>query len=149
MIARSEKANDPRRDAYPGRVDEPDTVDQWLPLPDVADRLGTDVGKVRRLLQERRLVAVRVGERRVLSVPADFLQRGADGSWEPVPALQGTLVLLTDAGYDDAAAVRWLFSEDPSLASLGTGRDRPTTPIAALVAGHKTEIRRRAQALAL
>lgn len=124
-------------------------VGDWLPLPDVAERLGTDVGKVRRLLQERRLAAVRVGERRILSVPAAFLTPAGDGGWDVVPALQGTLVLLDDAGFDDAAALRWLFTTDTSLQSLGTGDRRPTTPIAALVAGHKTEIRRRAQALAL
>jgi hypothetical protein len=123
-------------------------VDSWLTLPDVAERLGTDVGRVRRLVQERKLVAVRQGERRILSVPERFLVRTPEDGWEVVPALQGTLVLLQDAGYTDEEAVRWLFSTDTSLQSLGTGPDRPTTPIAALAEGHKTEVRRRAQALA-
>jgi hypothetical protein len=124
-------------------------VDVWLPLPDVADRLGIDVGKVRRLLQENKLLAVRQGERRILSVPERFLLQKDDGTWEVVPALQGTLVLLADAGFTEEEAVRWLFSLDPSLESLGTGPNRPSTPIDALAAGHKTEVRRRAQALAL
>lgn len=134
---------------YPVRVTDLDTlVDAWLPLPDVAERLGTDVGRVRRLLQEHKLIAVRHGERKILSVPERFLLRTAAGGWQVVPALQGTLVLLADAGYTEEEAVRWLFSIDPSLESLGTGPSRPTTPIDALAAGHKTEVRRRAQALA-
>lgn len=122
-----------------------DLVGEWLPLPDVAERLGTDVGRVRRLLQEQRLLAVRQGERKILSVPAQFLSHDAAGQWEVVPALQGTLVLLADAGLSEEEAIRWLFTTDHSLESLGTGPVRPTTPIAALAAGHKTEIRRRAQ----
>ena len=51
-------------------------VGSWLTLPDVADRLGLDVGKVRRLLQEGRLAAVRRGDPRVLSVPEAFLVPG-------------------------------------------------------------------------
>lgn len=124
-------------------MDLDDLVDEWLTVPDVADRMGTDVGKVRRLLAERTIVAVRRGERSILSVPARFLQ-GDDGTAQPLPALQGTLVLLADAGLSDEAAIRWLFTPDPTLESLGP--DRPRTPVDALVAGHKTEIRRRAQA---
>lgn len=122
-------------------------VGEWLTIPDLAEALGTDAGKARRLVADRRLVAVPRGEREILSVPARFLLRGADGQVEPVPALQGTLVVLSDAGFSDAESVRWLFTPDPTLESLG--QDRPRTPIDALVAGHKTEIRRRAQAEAL
>ena len=49
------------------------------------------------------------------------------------------LVLLADAGFSDEEALRWLFTEDESL---------PGRPIDALRDGRKTEIRRRAQALA-
>ena len=123
-------------------------VGEWLPLPDVADLLGTDVGKVRRLVQERRLVAARHGERRILSVPARFLQPTSDGGHEVIPSLQGTLVLLADAGFSDEEAIGWLFTPDATLESLGTGPVRPRTPIDALAEGHKTEVRRRAQATA-
>ncbi|MHA3947839.1 Rv2175c family DNA-binding protein [Cellulomonas bogoriensis] len=121
-------------------------VGQWLTLPDAADLLGTDVGKVRRLVQERRVVAVRRGERNVLSIPADFLRAGADGRREVVPALAGTLTLLADAHLSDAEAITWLFTPDPSLAVLGDDAHPVSTPMDALAAGHKTEIRRRAQA---
>ena len=121
-------------------------VDHWLPLPDVADRLGLDVGKVRRQMQEGRFIAVRHGERKILSVPERFLVERADGGWEIVPSLQGTLVLLGDAGLSDEEAIRWLFTPDPSLEGRGNGPVPVRTPIEALAAGHKTEIRRRAQA---
>jgi excisionase family DNA binding protein len=120
---------------HPGPVDDLDAlVSQWLTIPDVAERLGLDVGKVRRLLQEGYLAAVRRGERNVLAVPAAFV---ADGG--PLPELRGTLTVLHDSGYDDEAAIRWLFTADESL---------PGTPVEALHLGRKTEIRRRAQALA-
>jgi len=109
-------------------------VDEWLTLLDVAERLALDVGRVRRLLQEGHLAAVRRGERKVLSVPAALLNDEG-----PLPELRGTLSVLADAGFADAEALRWLFTADESL---------PGTPVEALRAGRKTEIRRRAQALA-
>ena len=108
--------------------------DPWLPLPVVAERLGTDVGKVRRMVQDKILIAVRRGERNVWSVHEDLILDG-----EPLPDLRGTLILLSDAGYADEEAIDWLFTPDETI---------PGTPVAALRAGHKTEIRRRAQALA-
>jgi hypothetical protein len=124
-------------------------VDEWLTLPDLSERLGLDVGKVRRLLQERRLVGARRGDPKVLSVPAQFLVPGhlanpsqpshtEDGpAWTVLSALQGTFTVLSDAGFSDEDAIAWLFTDDPSL---------PGTPIAALREGRKTEVRRRAQA---
>jgi hypothetical protein len=116
-------------------VDDLDAlVGEWLPLPDVADKLGIDVSRVRQLVQERQLISLRRGERRIPSVPAALLLNG-----QPLQELRGTLVVLSDAGYDDEAAVRWLFTEDPTL---------PGSPVDALRAGRKAEIRRRAQAMA-
>ena len=115
-------------------------VDEWLTVPDVAERLGIDAGKVRRLLQERKLVGVRRGDPRVLSIPAKFLvaaPQDADADWIALQSLAGTLTVLADAGFADDAAIAWLFTDEESL---------PGTPIDALRAGHKTEVRRRAQA---
>lgn len=120
-------------------------VDAWLTLPDVAERLGTDVGSVRRMLQDRQLLALR-GEDGIRRVPERFLVQ-TDGAWHPVPALPGTLVLLADAGYSDAEAVQWLFTQDPTLAPVGWPTDHVPAPIDLLAAGQKTEVRRRAQAL--
>jgi len=109
-------------------------VGQWLTLPDVAEELDVDIRRVHRLLDERAIISVRIGERNVRSIPADFLQDGI-----VVESLKGTLSVLMDAGYSDEEAITWLFTEDDSL---------PGTPMNALRSGRKTEIRRRAQALA-
>jgi hypothetical protein len=121
-------------------------VAAWLTLPDVAERLGTDVGRVRSLVQERHLVVLR-GADGVARVPEGFLVREDDG-WVVLPGLHGTLVLLADAGYSDEEAVRWLFTPDPTLAVHGRADDAAApTPVDALAAGQKREVRRRAQAL--
>lgn len=121
-------------------------VDAWLALPDVAERLGCEVGDVRRMVEERRLLALKRGEPLVRRVPARFLGQEPDGSWRVLAALQGTLVVLADAGYGDEDAVRWLFAPDDGLEVQG--HDGPVAPIDALHAGHKTKVRRRAQTLA-
>ena len=125
-------------------------VDTWFTVPDVADRLGLDAGKVRRLLQERRLVGVRRGDPPVLSVPAAFLvpghlanpaaptQPSPETPWTVLASSQGTLTVLTDDGFSDAEAIAWLFTPEESLG---------VAPIEALRAGRKTEVRRVAQAL--
>jgi Rv2175c C-terminal domain of unknown function len=112
-------------------------VTEWLPLPDVADRLGVPVTRVRQLLAERRLAAVRRGPNAALAVPAAFLdaEGGADGI---VKGLPGTLMVLHDAGYTDDEAIRWLFRDDPSL---------PGSPIQGLRESRGKEVKRRAQAL--
>jgi hypothetical protein len=109
-------------------------VGDWLPLPDVAELLDVSITKVHGLLDERALAAIRVGERKIRSVPAAFLQEG-----HVVESLKGTIVVLSDAGYSDEELITWLFTPDDSL----RGR-----PIDALREGRKTEIRRRAQSLA-
>ena len=126
-----------------------DLVDEWLTLPDVADRLGEDVAKVRRLVQERRLIAVRRGEPPVLSVPARFLVPGhlanpanpgvpgAGAAWTVLAALQGTFTVLADVGFTDEQAIVWLFTPTDEL---------PGTPMDALLAGRKSLVRRLAQA---
>lgn len=109
-------------------------VSDWLTLPDVAERLGCTVTKVHGLLNDRALVAARVGERGVRSVPELFL----DGD-HVVDSLKGTIAVLVDAGFSDDELIAWLYTPDDSL----RGR-----PIDALREGRKTEIRRRAQILA-
>lgn len=109
-------------------------VGEWLPLPDVAELLDVPITRVHSLIDERALAAVRVGERRIRSVPAAFIQDG-----QVVDSLKGTIVVLADAGYSDEDLIIWLFTADESL----RGR-----PIDALREGRKTEIRRRAQTLA-
>lgn len=109
----------------------PETAD-WLTIPDLAEVLGETPGRVRRMLDERYLV----GSRRsgVFAVPAVFV---ADG--RPLASLRGTVIVLHDAGFSDDELIDWMLAEEDSL-----GR----TPIAALLDGHKSEVRRIARALA-
>ncbi|MFJ2621454.1 Rv2175c family DNA-binding protein [Glutamicibacter sp. NPDC087344] len=109
-------------------------VGQWLTLPDLAEALDVDIRQVHRLLDERVVVSLRIGERKVRSIPAEFVQDGG-----VVDSLKGTLSVLRDSGYSDEESIKWLFTEDDSL---------PGTPMNALRSGRKTEIRRRAQSLA-
>lgn len=105
---------------------------QWLTIPDLVDILGIGVGRVRRLIEDRHLAAVRIDG--VLRVPADFIRDG-----EPLSELRGTLMLLGDDGFSNDEAVAWLLESDDTLGAA---------PIDALRAGRKAEVRRVAQALA-
>ncbi|MFP7760283.1 Rv2175c family DNA-binding protein [Marisediminicola sp. LYQ85] len=104
----------------------------WLSVPDLVDVLGLGVSKIRRLIEDRSLLAARVDG--VLKVPAAFIRDG-----EPLHELKGTLVVLADNGFSDEEAMRWLLDTDDMLG---------TAPIEALRAGRKAEVRRVAQALA-
>jgi Rv2175c C-terminal domain of unknown function len=110
-------------------------VSTWLTLPDVAERLDVEVTRVRQMVKEGQLIAVRRGEGRTLQVPAVFIGEG-----KVVKGLSGTLTLLKDDGFTDAEALQWLFTPDPSL---------PGTPAQALRENRGTEVKRRAQALAI
>ena len=114
-----------------GVVTDADQTD-WLTVPDLVERLGQSPSRIRRLIDERYLLATRVDG--VLKVPALFLRDDA-----PLPELHGTAIVLADAGFTDAEALEWLIGVDDSLG---------TTPIEALRAGRKSEVRRVAQALA-
>lgn len=110
-------------------------VTSWLNVPDIAERLGVDVTRVRQLIKDGQLIAVRRGENRVLMVPADFIGEG-----KIVKGLAGTLTLLKDDGFSDEEALEWLFTPDSTL---------PGTPAQALRENRGTEVKRRAQALAV
>jgi len=113
-------------------VNERVQATEWLTIPDLVDQLGIGVSRVRRLIEDRHLAAKRIDG--VIKVPALFLRDG-----EPLPELRGTLVVLSDAGFDDDEAVDWMIDEEESLG---------TSPIEALRSGRKAEVRRVAQALA-
>jgi hypothetical protein len=110
----------------------PDLPDvQWLTIPDLTEQLGLKVSQVRRLIEDRALLARRVDG--VWRVPSDFIVDG-----EPMSELKGTLVVLGDSGFSDEEAMHWLLSPEDSLG---------VSPIDALRAGRKAEVRRVAQAL--
>jgi Rv2175c C-terminal domain of unknown function len=114
-------------------TDAADLVPSWLNLPEVAERLNIDVTRVRQLVRDRQVLAVRRGENNVLMVPEAFVQDG-----QVLKGLPGTLTLLQDGRFTDDEALGWLFTPDDTL---------PGSPVAALVANRGTEVRRRAQAL--
>jgi len=122
------------RDADPVVNEVEELVPAWLTLAEAAEALGVDVTRVRQLIVERKLSAIRRGERSVPSIPSQFIHEG-----EVVKHLSGTLTLLSDAHYSTPEAIRWLFTADDSL---------PGTPIEALRENRGTEVKRRAQALA-
>ncbi|WP_207457813.1 Rv2175c family DNA-binding protein [Herbiconiux sp. SYSU D00978] len=103
----------------------------WLTVPDLVERLGVGPGRIRRLIEERILLAQRRDG--VLKVPELFLSGD-----EPLHELRGTLIVLADAGFTDDEAMNWLLAKDDTLG---------TSPIEALRSGRKAEVRRVAQAL--
>lgn len=109
-------------------------VGDWLTIPDIAEALDLKVTRVHNLITERSLLAVRDPETGVRKVPALFMRED-----RVLEALKGTLNVLADAGFSDEETIIWLYTEDESL---------PGRPIDALINGRKTEIRRRASALA-
>ncbi len=103
-----------------------------MTIPEIAERYGMKLSQVHRLIEERALLARRIDG--VVRVPDAFL-----GETEPLRELRGTILLLLDAGFSEEEAIGWLVTEEDSLG---------TSPIAALRAGRKSEVRRVAQALA-
>ena len=109
-----------------------DFVEQWLTVPEVAERLDVPLGKVRRFIEEHQLFSVRFDG--VQKIPAHLIETG-----EPLPSLRGTILVLIDAGFDVDSAVEWLYRPEESI-----GR----RPIELLLEGRKSEVRRVAQSLA-
>lgn len=112
-------------------VTEPAAI-EWLTIPDLAEILDVRLSRVRRLIEERQLLAVRRDG--ILVVPSGFLRDG-----EPLKELRGTIILLADAGFSDDEILDWLLEEDDAIGDA---------PLNALRAGRKSEVRRVAQALA-
>ncbi|ASR37536.1 transcriptional regulator [Prauserella marina] len=104
-----------------------------LQIGQVADVIGQSSNKVRQMLRDGQLIAVRRdGD---LVIPADFLGDGG-----AVKGLAGTITVLSDAGFSRTEMLRWLFAADETLPGV--------TPINALRTSHGTEVKRRAQAMA-
>ncbi len=112
-------------------------VGDWLTVPDLAERLGVPLSQVRRMIDDRVVLAARVGERRVVAVPALFVDDHG-----PLEALAGTFTVLADSGMSDDEAIAWMFTRDDTLPG-------GPTPVEAVRAGFKTEVRRRAMEEAL
>jgi hypothetical protein len=109
-------------------------VPAWVDWAEAADRLGVTVSKVRTMIRDHQLAAAVPTPGAGQQVPADFIQDGA-----VVKGLSGLLTMLHDGRYDDRECIAWLFTDD----------DLPGRPIDALRENRGSEVKRRAQALAL
>ncbi|MCF8528317.1 MAG: excisionase family DNA-binding protein [Aquiluna sp.] len=106
-------------------------VDAWLTIDEVAQQLGVSASKVRRLIEEHALFAIRVEKEP--KVPAHLIQNG-----EPLSSIRGTMFLLLDNGLSEQEAIEWIYAENENLGNR---------PIDSLLQGHKAPVRRAAQTL--
>lgn len=110
-------------------------IDDWLDWKAAATALGVSVTKVRTLIREHHLAAAVPAPGAGQQVPAELVIDG-----EIVKGVPGLLTLFADGGWDDREKLTWLFTPDDSL---------PGRPIDALRENRGSEVKRRAQALAL
>jgi hypothetical protein len=112
-------------------IELPQPPSGWIALPELAEQLEVPVTKIRQMIGEGSLLAVR--HNGVLRVPAELV-----AGRTVIKHLPGVLTLLRDAGYNDQEALRWLYTPDDTL---------PGIPAEALERGGAREVKRRAQAL--
>jgi len=110
-------------------------ITDWLDWKAAAAALGLSVTRVRTLIREHHLAAAVPSPGAGQQVPAALLMDG-----EIVKGVPGLLTLFSDGGWDDREKLTWLFTPDDSL---------PGRPIDALRENRGSEVKRRAQALAL
>jgi hypothetical protein len=109
-------------------------VPDWLDWAATAKQLGVTVGKVRTMIRDHELAAAVPSPGAGQQVPADFIQDGL-----VVKGLPGLLTMLHDGRFDDRECIAWLFSD----------LELPGRPIDALRENRGSEVKRRAQAMAL
>jgi hypothetical protein len=109
-------------------------VDEWLDWSEAGRRLGVTEAKVRTMIRDHELAAAVPGAGRGPRVPAGLIQDGL-----PVKGLAGLLTVLHDGGYDDREIIAWLHLD----------LQLPGRPIDALRENRGSEVKRRAQAMAL
>ncbi len=110
-------------------------ITDWLDWKATASALGVTVAKVRTLIREHQLAAAVPAPGAGQQIPADLVMDG-----EIVKGVPGLLTLFSDGGWDDREKLTWLFTPDETL---------PGRPIDALRENRGSEVKRRAQALAL
>jgi hypothetical protein len=110
-------------------------VDEWLDWRQAAALLGVTEAKVRTMIRDHELAGAVPAPGAGPKVPAAFI--GEDGL--PLKGLGGLLTVLHDGGYDDREIIAWLYLD----------ADLPGRPIDALRENRGSEVKRRAQAMAL
>ena len=109
-------------------------VPAWLDWSEAGALLGVTPAKIRTMIRDHELAAAVSSPGAGPRVPADFFMDG-----EIVKGIPGLLTLLHDGGYDDREIIAWLFTDD----------DLPGRPIDALRENRGSEVKRRAQSMAL
>ncbi len=110
-------------------------ISDWNDWKATGAALGVSVSKVRQLIREHQLAAAVPSPGAGQQVPAELVMDGA-----VVKGVPGLLTLLADGGWSDREMLTWLFTPDDSL---------PGRPIDALRENRGSEVKRRAQVLAL
>ena len=110
-------------------------ITDWLDWKAAATQLHVTVSKVRTLIREHQLAAAVPTPGAGQQIPAELIMDG-----EIVKGVPGLLTLFADGGWDDREKLAWLFTPDDTL---------PGRPIDALRENRGSEVKRRAQALAL
>ena len=110
-------------------------IPDWLDWKAAATELGVSVTRIRTLIREHHLAAAVPETGAGQQIPAELLMEG-----EIVKGVPGLLTLFADGGWDDREKLTWLFTPDDTL---------PGRPIDALRENRGSEVKRRAQALAL
>src|SRR6476469_6630181 len=118
----------------PAEVDLGALVADWIDWATAARELGVTVAKVRTMIREHELAAAVPAPGAGQQIPAEFIQDGL-----VVKGLPGLLTMLHDGHYDDRECIAWLFLD----------ADLPGRPIDALRENRGSEVKRRAQAMAL
>lgn len=109
-------------------------VPDWIDWAAAAQELGVTVAKVRTMIRDHELAAAVPTPGAGQQVPADLIQDGL-----PVKGLPGLLTVMHDNGFDDRECIAWLFID----------QDLPGRPIDALRENRGSEVKRRAQAMAI
>lgn len=128
-------ANDTNNETAVSAGDLAELIGDWLDWSAAGDVLGVSANRVRQLVKQHQLAAVVPVPGEGPKLPAALLDDGAI-----VKGVPGVLTVLHDGGYTDVEALTWLFTPDPTL---------PGRPIDALRENRGTEVKRRAQAMAL
>lgn len=115
-------------------TDLADLVPSWLDWTEAAQALGVSVNKLRTMIKDHHLATAVPTEGAGQQVPAEMIQDGA-----VVKGLPGLLTLFHDGGWTDRECIEWIF----------TDLDLPGRPIDALRENRGSEVKRRAQAIAL
>lgn len=112
-----------------------DLIPEWLDWKAAGEALGVTVSKIRQMIREHQLAGAVPREGAGQQVPAELIMDG-----EIVKGVPGLLTTLSDGGWSDREMLTWIFTVDDTL---------PGRPIDALRENRGSEVKRRAQVIAL